>query len=164
MFKYVLALCTIFSIALVPASFLFPVEDRTSLVLVTVILLAATTWVFKAKKRSTTPFLAWLERSQSAIKAGGAKYQGQVLTLDTIMVQYVGVVSLVFVTVEAPTNHYILGSARANRMRVVSTVISGSLGWWGIPWGLIYTPRAIKSNLNGGNQATVSELLGLVNR
>lgn len=164
MFKYLMALCTICFVALVLCSFFFPIGDRTSLIVFTLILLAGTTWTFRAKPRSATPFLTWLEHNQSSVKSGTAKYQGQEISLDTIMVQYVGVVSMIVVTVEAPTNHYILGSARANRMRVLSILISAILGWWGIPWGIISTPRAIGLNLKGGNRAPVSRLLELVPR
>ncbi len=27
-------------------------------------------------------------------------------------------------------------------------------GWWGVPWGFIYTPLAILSNLSGGHDVT----------
>ena len=28
------------------------------------------------------------------------------------------------------------------------------LGWWGIPWGLIYTPLALMTNFSGGRDVT----------
>jgi hypothetical protein len=34
------------------------------------------------------------------------------------------------------------------------TLISLVLGWWGIPWGLIFTPAAIFTNLCGGKDVT----------
>ena len=34
------------------------------------------------------------------------------------------------------------------------TLISFFLGWWGIPWGFIYTPQVIYKNLNGGTDVT----------
>jgi hypothetical protein len=34
------------------------------------------------------------------------------------------------------------------------TVISLFLGWWGIPWGFIYTPIVIFTNLTGGCDVT----------
>ena len=43
------------------------------------------------------------------------------------------------------------------------TVLSFFLGWWGFPWGLIYTPMAIIENLGGGRDVTaeVVSMLGL---
>jgi hypothetical protein len=34
------------------------------------------------------------------------------------------------------------------------TLLSFFLGWWGFPWGLIYTPMAIIENLSGGKDVT----------
>jgi hypothetical protein len=34
------------------------------------------------------------------------------------------------------------------------TLLSVFLGWWGFPWGLIYTPMALATNLTGGKDVT----------
>jgi hypothetical protein len=34
------------------------------------------------------------------------------------------------------------------------TVISALLGWWGFPWGPIYTVAAISTNFRGGRDVT----------
>ncbi|RUS47437.1 hypothetical protein [Cohnella sp. AR92] len=34
------------------------------------------------------------------------------------------------------------------------TLLSAVLGWWGIPWGPIYTIGALVSNLRGGKDVT----------
>jgi hypothetical protein len=34
------------------------------------------------------------------------------------------------------------------------TLISLVAGWWGFPWGLIYTPMALFQNLKGGKDVT----------
>ena len=34
------------------------------------------------------------------------------------------------------------------------TLISLLVGWWGFPWGLIYTPMALIQNLGGGKDVT----------
>jgi hypothetical protein len=36
-------------------------------------------------------------------------------------------------------------------------LISLLFGWWGLPWGLIYTPLTIYSNLCGGCRITVPD-------
>jgi len=33
------------------------------------------------------------------------------------------------------------------------------LGWWGIPWGPIYTVQVLLNNLRGGVKQTVGDLL-----
>ena len=32
------------------------------------------------------------------------------------------------------------------------------LGWWCLPWGLIYTPLTLWTNLSGGQRITAEEL------
>jgi hypothetical protein len=36
-------------------------------------------------------------------------------------------------------------------------MVSLLLGWWGVPWGLIYTPLTLWSNLSGGREVTAGE-------
>jgi hypothetical protein len=43
------------------------------------------------------------------------------------------------------------------------TLLSFLLGWWGFPFGLIYTPMVLYKNLNGGIDVT-QNLLGAINR
>ena len=38
------------------------------------------------------------------------------------------------------------------------TLLSLLLGWWGLPWGFIYTPTVIYKNLKGGTDVTASFL------
>lgn len=41
------------------------------------------------------------------------------------------------------------------------TVLSFFLGWWGFPWGFIYTPMVLIQNLGGGTDVTPSVLASL---
>jgi hypothetical protein len=41
------------------------------------------------------------------------------------------------------------------------TAVSLLLGWWGIPWGFIWTPKAIFTNLSGGKNVTQNILPSL---
>ena len=34
------------------------------------------------------------------------------------------------------------------------TLLTFLVGWWGFPWGLIYTPQVIYKNLQGGTDVT----------
>ncbi|MFZ5445876.1 MAG: hypothetical protein ACOZQL_38140 [Myxococcota bacterium] len=36
------------------------------------------------------------------------------------------------------------------------SLLSFFIGWWGFPWGLIYTPMAIIQNLAGGTDVTAA--------
>lgn len=41
------------------------------------------------------------------------------------------------------------------------TLLSFFLGWWGFPWGLIYTPQALITNLGGGKNLTAEVMASL---
>lgn len=53
---------------------------------------------------------------------------------------------------------------RAGESRVVKglpyTLLSLFLGWWGLPWGFIYTPMVLIENLGGGRDVTQQVLSG----
>lgn len=42
------------------------------------------------------------------------------------------------------------------------TLLSLLLGWWGLPWGFIYTPRCLATNLQGGKDVTDMVVLSLL--
>jgi hypothetical protein len=41
------------------------------------------------------------------------------------------------------------------------TLLSLCLGWWGLPWGFIYTPRCLATNLSGGKDVTAQVMYSL---
>jgi hypothetical protein len=42
--------------------------------------------------------------------------------------------------------------------RFTFTLVTFIFGWWGFPWGFIFTPQAIYRNLRGGYRQTIAEL------
>jgi hypothetical protein len=70
-------------------------------------------------------------------------------------VYYEFCISLVFATLRRPTRVYLLRPDELGLLRGLPfTLVSLLLGWWGIPWGLIYTPLTIYTNLAGGRDVT----------
>ncbi len=64
-------------------------------------------------------------------------------------------ISLVFVTLRRPSSIVLLRRGERGLIRGLPyTVLSLLLGWWGLPWGLIYTPLALFTNLRGGRDVT----------
>lgn len=63
--------------------------------------------------------------------------------------------SVVIMTFRRSTDIYFL---RAGENAVAKgmqwTLITLLAGWWGFPWGLIYTPMALIQNLGGGKDVT----------
>jgi hypothetical protein len=79
----------------------------------------------------------------------------QELTNGGCFVFYEYCISLVFITLRRPTDIYFLRGNDAGLLRGIPFVlISLFLGWWGLPWGIIYTPLTIFTNLSGGHDVT----------
>lgn len=59
--------------------------------------------------------------------------------------------SFIFVTMRTPIQG-IFCSVCADKKALRATAVTWALGWWGIPWGFIYSLQAIFENLLGGEQ------------
>ena len=70
-----------------------------------------------------------------------------------VMYQYC--ISALVMTFRRNTDIYFLrpGESAAGK-GMQWTLISLILGWWGIPWGLIWTPMIVYKNLTGGKDVT----------
>ena len=64
-------------------------------------------------------------------------------------------ISLVVATLRRPSAVYLLRPGELGIVRGLPfTLVSLLLGWWGIPWGFVYTPLAIITNFSGGRDVT----------
>jgi hypothetical protein len=60
-------------------------------------------------------------------------------------------ISLIVVSLRRPSDVYFLRAGKWGwRHSLPYCLISLALGWWGFPWGLIYTPLTLVTNLSGG--------------
>jgi hypothetical protein len=73
-------------------------------------------------------------------------------------------VSLVFVTLKRPTSIYFVRPGESATMKGLPfTLLTLVAGWWGIPWGPIYTVQSVYKNSRGGidvTQNVAQSLLG----
>ena len=74
-----------------------------------------------------------------------------------VMYQYV--ISILIMTFNRNSDIYFI---KADESAVVKglpfTLLSFFVGWWGIPWGIIYTIQALIKNLSGGQDVTAQVL------
>jgi hypothetical protein len=64
-------------------------------------------------------------------------------------------ISCLVFTLRRPTDIIFLRSDQRGWVRGLPyTMLSAILGWWGLPWGVIYTPLALATNLAGGCDVT----------
>lgn len=83
------------------------------------------------------------EQLRKEIEAGGR------------FVIYLYCVSILVMTFRRSSDIYFI---RADRHAWIEgfpwTLLTFVVGWWGFPWGLIYTPHALFVNLRGGRDVT----------
>lgn len=64
-------------------------------------------------------------------------------------------ISVLVVSLRRPSDVYFLRPGDLGLIRGLPfTLISLLLGWWGVPWGLVYTPLTLLTNLSGGREVT----------
>ncbi|MEO5979035.1 MAG: hypothetical protein ABIS36_20175 [Chryseolinea sp.] len=84
----------------------------------------------------------------------------QELAYGAKFVMYQYTISVVLMTFKRSSDIYFV---RANENCVITglpfTIMSFVLGWWGFPWGPIYTIGSLYRNLSGGTDITQDVLL-----
>ena len=110
-------------------------------------------------EKAAREFFLWLNQNGSMVMEHGAHYNGSMITPGTELRQYLMTVSIVVMTFKQPSRYYIQGVdnlAVANAGHSICTLF---LGWWGFPWGPIYSIQSLAKNLGGGHRVTVGEIL-----
>jgi hypothetical protein len=75
------------------------------------------------------------------------------------LVFYEYCISLIFLSLRRPSAVVRLRPGQRGWVKGLPyTILSLVLGWWCLPWGLIYTPLTLWTNLSGGRRITTEEL------
>ncbi|KOR31595.1 hypothetical protein TI05_12565, partial [Achromatium sp. WMS3] len=73
-------------------------------------------------------------------------------------------ISIIVATFKRPSNIYFFKADKSSfQTGLKFSLISFLLGWWCIPWGPIYTIKAIAINLKGGQDVTQEIINSLQN-
>jgi len=95
------------------------------------------------------------------IKSGGELQQELQQGGKFVMYQYC--ISILILTFKRSSNVYFI---RFEENAIVKglpfTLLSLLLGWWGIPWGPIYTIQAVWNNFKGGKDVTKEILASMM--
>jgi hypothetical protein len=71
------------------------------------------------------------------------------------LVFYEYCISIIFLTLRRPSRVRLLRAGESGvRRGLPYTLLTLFLGWWGVPWGLLYTPVVLLANLAGGQDVT----------
>lgn len=69
-------------------------------------------------------------------------------------------ISIVVMTFKRPSAPHLVRPGQPTLgLALPYILLSLAFGWWGIPWGFIYTPMALFTNLSGGRDVT-AEVMG----
>ncbi len=74
-------------------------------------------------------------------------------------VQYTCCISVIVVTFRQPSAIYFIKRNQSAFVKGLPfTIISFLFGWWGIPWGIIYTLGCLYTNAGGGKNVTDEQM------
>jgi hypothetical protein len=103
------------------------------------------------------PKIVGLEDIKSASRLQQELQQGS----KFVIYQYC--ISLLIITFRRSSNIYFIGrDDNAILKGLPFTMLSLLLGWWGIPWGPIYTVQSIWMNFRGGKDVTQEVVASMV--
>ncbi len=71
-------------------------------------------------------------------------------------------ISVFVFTIKRPTKTYFIAEGESVFLKaLIFSLISFLFGWWGFPWGPLYTIQSLSSNISGGHDITgkIKELL-----
>lgn len=72
-------------------------------------------------------------------------------------------ISIIVLTFKRSSDVYFIPAGESSiKYSIGWTLLTFFLGWWGIPWGPIYTIGSLYTNLSGGKDVT-DEVINMVN-
>jgi hypothetical protein len=77
-------------------------------------------------------------------------------------VAYQYCISVLIMTFKRSSNIYFIPASESRTFKGLGfSLLSLFLGWWGIPWGPIYTIQSLWTNFNGGKDVTQEVLASM---
>lgn len=116
--------------------------------------------------RGTSKFLAWQHEPMATKIRGIEGMKNGELDFEIqrggkfVLFQYC--ISIVVLTFRRPSDIYFLRQGESAATKGLPfTLLSLVAGWWGIPWGPIYTIQSVYNNSRGGKDVTQAVLNSL---
>lgn len=133
--------------------------DNTLFQAIAIALLLAAYAFLRGQNRRREELERFLAENVEQIRAATATFHGVPVTYATQLDVYEIVISYVIVTVRYPTRPVLVGASGSRSLRAFAIATTLLLGWWGIPWGPIWTVRSIARNARRSKRITVGELI-----
>ena len=122
-------------------------------------ILGGVIYLLAKEQQKALDFLHWVQTNRQMIQQGWSYYNSKKITPRTVVTQYQACISVLVATTRFRSPRLVVGSDKSQTTAIIYTLTSLLFGWWGFPWGFIYTPQAIYRNLSGGYRESIAELL-----
>lgn len=118
-------------------------------------------WYINSEKKKSVEFLRWIfdSKNQMQILSGTGLYNNKSITKDSKVIQYQFCFSLIFISFTFPTRFLLESDDSRKFHNAAACLFTFLFGWWGVPWGPLYSIQSIYRNLKGGSTQTVESLL-----
>ena len=110
-------------------------------------------------KASRDKLLEWVFDNREQLKLGGVRYGLELINMETTLTRYCIVYSFMFFTRKTYTNYVVKDSNKSIIIGIVSTLSNLVVGWWGLPWGPIYTVQSLFINIANKEKITVGNII-----
>lgn len=104
-------------------------------------------------------FSCWLIENKHGLRQGTVEYDGVAISRKTEVTQYHTAMSCLILSIKVPSRFYIVGHETSKITALLLSLCALLIGWWGIPWGPVFTVQSVLSNLAGGKKRRVADLL-----
>jgi hypothetical protein len=112
----------------------------------------------RAAKR-TARFEQWLQLNAESVLQQGATYEGAEINRHTEVRRFLVAFSVIAASFKIPTRHHIAGLDNLVYKQIQYSFVTLVCGWWGFPWGPVYTVQSLAKNASGGYIITIEEYL-----
>lgn len=116
----------------------------------------------RRQEREIRRFLAWLAENKDELKSdpnASLIWEDSPVMQESFVTQYQFCASFVIVTFRLRTGYILDQSFFKPIANITATFLTLVLGWWGIPWGPIYSIQALFRNLTGGVKTSIHDLI-----
>ncbi len=117
----------------------------------------------RAAKR-TARFEQWLQLNAESVIQHGATYEGAEINRHTEVRRFLVALSVIVASFKIPTRHHIAGLDNFAHKQIQYSLATLVCGWWGVPWGPVYTVQSLAKNVSGGYIMTIEEYLAELQR
>ena len=116
----------------------------------------------KRQEEQIHSFLIWLSENKHELardKTAARTWNEVPVKYDSYVTQYQFCTSFLIVSFKQPTAFILENSQSKAGVNFICSIVTLIFGWWGIPWGPIYTVQTIFRNLRGGVKTSIEDLI-----